>query len=430
MPQIYPTSVVQSSAYPSKSVSISLQPGRGTLIDQLLVVLWLFAIPLEFPMASAFRYPVTLLVLLAVMARWRDVVPLLKRGALFFLLPALCLLSALWSDAPLLSVRFGLFMTIGLIICAYTAARLDHRQFVVAIFAGSAILMIGSLIFMRTTFVGGLDGGYAMIGIFPHKNVLGMRMLILLIAAIAIILDHGYGKFWRLAGLAIIAPALYLLFGSNSATALVLLFTAGLLTATLGGVWRPAAKIHGLRLVLAASAVIALAGASLIVTNVYRINPYTEILERLDKDSSLTGRTEIWRIGNQIIEDHPVTGVGAGSFWRPGVDKATRISSMFDTENNQFWFHNAYYEVTVHLGIVGLILFLITIGKAYWILIQHWLMQQRVIDGFIVTIAAILLVRTFTESELFSVFLMNPMIFWTGVFMALLPTQRRVRPTN
>ncbi len=407
------------SANGTKRFQLSLQRGRGTIIDQFLVILWLIVIPLEFPLASALRYPVTAMVLLAAALHYRDVIPLLKRGRLFFLLPALCLLSTLWSDAPLLSIRFGTFMAVGLVICAYTAARLDHRQFVVMVFISSALLMIGSLLFMQTAYVGGLDGGYAMIGIFPHKNVSGMRMLVLMIAAIAIFLDRGYAPFWRLGALAIMPPAIYLLLGSNSATALVLLLTAGLMVASLGGVWKPAANVRGLRLVIAALAIVTFSGGSLFVANVYRIDPYTELLSKLDKDSTLTGRTDIWAVGNEVIADRPILGLGAGAFWRPGVDRATRIATMFDAENNQFWFHNAYYEVTVHLGFFGLIVFLITFFHAYKLLIGHWLQHQQAIDAFILTIAAILFVRTFTESEIFSVFIMNPMIFWTGVFMAI-----------
>ena len=174
-----------ASSPQSKAFSLSFHRGRGGIVDQMLVLMWLIAVPLEFPMASALRYPVAALVLVAIALHRHDVVPLLRRGSFFFLLPALCLLSALWSAAPFLSIRFGLFMALGLIICAYTAARLDYRQFVVMVFLSGALLMIGSLLFLESAYVGGLNGGYAMIGIFPHKNVLGMRMLVLIIAALA-----------------------------------------------------------------------------------------------------------------------------------------------------------------------------------------------------------------------------------------------------
>ncbi|MCI5047550.1 MAG: O-antigen ligase family protein [Aquisalinus sp.] len=424
-----PHTTLHTSAGTGRALNLTLQRGRGTIIDQLLVILWLIVIPLEFPMAAFLRYPATALVLLATIVYWRDVLPLLKRGAFFFLLPALCLLSTLWSDAAMLSIRFGAFMAVTLVICAYTAARLDYRQFVVTVFVASSLLMIGSLLFGQTAYVGGLDGGYAMIGIFPHKNVLGLRMLILIIAAIAILLDRRYAPIWRLAAPVMMLPALYLLLGSNSATALVLLFAGGLLTALIGGIWPLAGRVPGLRPLLISGSIVFIGFAGLAVANIYQVNPYTAFLERLDKDTTLTGRTQIWEVGNQLIEEKPVIGLGAGAFWRPDVNQATRISTLFGAENNQFYFHNAYYEVMVHLGVVGLILFLITMGKAYWLLIRQWLTAPQAQDGFILTIAAILLVRSFTESELFSVFIMNPMIFWTGVFMVLFSDLRRRQTT-
>lgn len=414
------TPFMQRALNPTGKVfSLSVQRGRGTIIDELLVMLWLVAIPLEFPMASAFRYPAALLVLLAAFVYRHEVFPILKRGSVFFALPALCLLSTLWSDAPFSSIRFGLFMALGLVICAYTAARLDQRQFVIAVLLTSAVLCLASLLFMRTTFVGGLDGGWAVIGVFPHKNVLGVRMLVLVIAALAVLLGKGYERHWRLLALLVLVPAIFLIIKSNSATALVLLLGGGAMIASLGGLWRPASHVRGLRSAMAALALITLAGGGLIAANIYKVNPYTTLLEKLGKNENLTGRTYIWDVANKVIAERPVVGVGAGAFWRPGVNQATRIATTFNAVNNQFYFHNTYYEATVHLGFIGFIVFLLSMGIAYKTLIINWLQHQNSRDGFFITIATILFLRSFTESELFSVFLMNPMIFWTGVFMAL-----------
>lgn len=402
-----------------KAFSLSLQRGKGTIIDELLVIAWLIAVPLDFPMASAFRYPVTLLVLMALIAHRREIMPLLKRGSFLFALPLLCVVSMLWSDVPLLSLKFGAFMAASLAIAAYSAARLDQRQFVVAVLIATTFMCIGSLLFMRTAFVGGLDGGYAVIGIFPQKNVLGGRMLILLIAALCVLMDHRYQKVWRLLALVMMLPALYLLFRSNSATAVILLAGGSFVVLSLGGIWRPAAFIRGLRPAIAAFAVMAVGAGGLYLANVEQVNPYTEILDRFGKDTSLTGRTQIWEMGNQVIAESPILGKGANAFWQPGINKATHISRLFYVEDNRFYFHNAYYEVMVHLGIIGLIVFMIVMMKMYYTLLTDWFMHQRVLDPFFIGFAAILLVRSFTESELFSVFLMQPMILWVGVFMAL-----------
>ena len=406
-------------APPGKAFPLTLQRGRGTIVDQLIVIAWLLAIPMEFPMAAPLRIPVALLVLVAAVIHYRDVLPLVKQGALFFILPGLCFVSLLWSDAPLLTLRFSVFLILTLIICAFTAARLDHRQFVTAVLISGSILCLASLAFMRTAFVGGVDGGYAVIGVFPQKNVLGMRMLVLIIAALCVLMDHRYEKLWRALALAMLAPAMFLLLQSQSATSLILVIAVGFMVLTLGGIWRPAARIRGLRPALVALAVMAFGAGSLYVVNVERINPYMEVLDRLGKDTSLTGRTTIWAVGNEVIAERPVLGVGAGAFWRAGVNEATWLARAFHIENNEFYFHSAYYEATVALGFVGLVVFLITLGVLYWTVIKDWLIRQRQLDPFFIGIAAILFIRTFVESELFSVLLMNPMILWVGVFLAV-----------
>lgn len=392
---------------------------RATIIDLLLVILWIIVLPLDFPLAAPIRYPVAALVIIVAVIHYRDVLPLLKRSLIFFLLPGLALLSVLWADFPTYALRFSLLMSVGLMIALYTAARLNHRQLVICVFIAMSLLCLASFAYMQKAYVGGLDGGWAVIGVFPHKNVLGGRMVLLLIAAYSILFDKDYAPFWRLAAMAMQFPAWYLIFACNSATALLLALGVTVMLATLGGVWRNASRVKGLRPVLVAIALMGMGLGSLYLVNVERINPYTEVLEKLGKDQNLTGRTDIWEVGNRVIKERPILGRGAGSFWRPGVSKATQISTQFQAENNQFYFHNAYYEVTVHLGVVGLALFIFTFFKAYYWLIRDWLRHQNNRDPFFMALGSVLLLRTMTESELFSVFLANPVIFWTGVFLAL-----------
>lgn len=399
--------------------SPSLMAGKGTIIDQLLVVLWLIVLPLDFPMAEPLRYPVAALMMLAAAVHYRDILPLLRRALPFFLLPGMAFLSILWADFPFQALRFGILMSAGMVIALYTAARLDHRQIVVCVFIAISLLCLASLANMQRAYVGGVDGGWAVIGVFNHKNVLGGRMVLLLTAALAILLDRRYPQFWRIAALVMHLPAWFLIFKANSATALLLGVGVTLMMTGLGGVWRPAAMVRGLRPAIAALALMLAGAGSLYLVNVERINPYTTALEKLGKDESLTGRTEIWKAGNRVIAKRPVLGTGAGSFWRPGVSVATQVSTRFHAENNLFYFHNAYYEVTVHLGFIGLAVFLFVFFRAFRFLIVDWWQRQKNTDPFFLTLATVALLRTLTESELFMVLMTNPLLVWTGVFLAL-----------
>lgn len=400
-------------------LNLTLEKGRGNIIDQLLIITWIIVLPLDFPMAGPLRYPVALLVILAAAIHYRQVLPAVVRGGIFFLVPAFSLLSVLWADFPFHALRVGILSGVGLIVAAFTASRLDHRQLVVCVFVGVGLLCLASLANLRMTLVGGIDGGWAVIGVFPHKNVLGNRMVLLIAAAMAIILDKRYSGHWRIAAAIMLVPAWYLIFRSNSATALLLGVGVTGLLAALGGLWRPGARIRGMRPILAILGIMVIGGGGLWLTNVARVDLYAETLENFGKDRSLTGRTDIWAVGMDQIEERPLLGVGAGSFWRPGVSEATQISTRFGAENNQFYFHNVFIEVMVHVGIVGLVIYIAVSGIAFWVLFSDWWRNQRELDAFFVAVASMLLLRMMTESEMFMVFLLNPLIFWVGVFIAL-----------
>jgi len=75
------------------------------------------------------------------------------------------------------------------------------------------------------------------------------------------------------------------------------------------------------------------------------------------KDTSLTGRTEIWWIMAEHIRLHPFLGSGYGAYWTaapvPGTDSyefVTRMGSFYPGSA-----HNGYLEILNDLGWVGLL---------------------------------------------------------------------------
>ena len=399
--------------------SHALQTGKGNMLDELLTILWLIVLPLEFPMAAPLRYPVALLMLVMIGLHWRDMIPALKRARLFFLLPALALLSALWAAAPFEAIRFAVLMSIGLLVALYTATRLNHRQFVVAVLISSTILMVASLFNMQRQFVGGIDGGYAVIGVFPQKNVLGVRMLILSFAGLIALSDKNYDPVWRLLGGAILLPAAILLFKAQSATAVLLYLALISLLGFLVLIWRAAIRVRGLRALLLSALVAIGSLGGLLLSNLLRFDPWKDGLQALGKSTTLTGRTDIWQVALDAIEKNPLLGVGAGNFWRDEVNAAVIIANQFQHEGSQFYFHNAYLESGVALGLPGMLLFIALFFTGLFLLVRHWWQNQSRLDPFFVAIAMMLFLRSFTESEMFSTLLMNPLILWVGVFFAL-----------
>lgn len=398
-----------------------LQPGKGLWWEQWLVTAWLTSISFSFFGDGPLRYALAFVFIIAGIRYRREWLSTARRGPLVFALPALCVLSALWSGVPLHSIRFGALMLLSLGVCIYIASRLDRRQLMISFLIASTILCLLSLLDPSTRELGGARG-VADLGVFAHKNVLGKRMLLLLVVGLAIALDTKFSRLRRALAMLTTLPAIHLIVRSNSTTAWLLAIGLGTLVVGLSLVWHPAGRIRGLRALIAAVAVSIAAASGLFVADVLRINPYQIVLEASGKDATLTGRTEIWAMGDQVVAQRPLLGAGAAGFWRPGVDEALILLHRFRVKDSyRFYFHNAYYEVAVHLGLVGLAIFLTTLSWALVVVIRDWLRRGDPTGAFLLGIAVYTLANSATESELFSALQLGPMMFWTAVFLSQVP---------
>lgn len=81
------------------------------------------------------------------------------------------------------------------------------------------------------------------------------------------------------------------------------------------------------------------------------------LLEPLDRDDTLTGRSQIWRVLIAYISDHWRFGAGYGSFWYIGS-----ASPVYDYAKGGSWFeiasqgHNGYLDVASQIGLSGLVI--------------------------------------------------------------------------
>jgi O-antigen ligase len=91
------------------------------------------------------------------------------------------------------------------------------------------------------------------------------------------------------------------------------------------------------------------------------------LLGRAEDPSTLTGRTPFWE--NDLLPyfvKSPITGYGYDSFWTP--DRVERIAPA------RGWFfpdsHNSLIEVTLGLGLVGLVLYLAVFAIALYVSVR------------------------------------------------------------
>ena len=199
-------------------------------------------------------------------------------------------------------------------------------------------------------------------GIVGNANILGMLALLgLIVFALRLAARKGspvWGWFWLLAALATIAL-------TRSSTVIVAAVAVTLTAAFLGIVRRTAGVA---RLVAFVCGAIVVAGG--VVAAVVARGP---ILAALGKSSDLTYRFEIWETVGALAAERPVVGWGWVSYWAPWVHPFDDLIVIRGVTYLQA--HNAWLDVFLQLGAVGLALFgLFVIGA----LVRSWGMAAEI----------------------------------------------------
>lgn len=260
------------------------------------------------------------------------------------LIPAWCILSALWSNEPELSLRLGIQLGLTFVIAVVMASRLSPKTFVrVALFA-FGVAAIASLLFGHVR----ADGG-GWTGIFGSKNEFAFAMSVLMLLSLATLLRlRGAGtRLLALAGL-VLGGALLAL--GQSAGAFLSTGLAGLIGLGLVGLRHlPRAG----RAVLFGISTLGLAALVLLAIE-HRTALMGAVLDVTGKDVTLTGRTDLWAEGLREIAAYPFLGQGFQAFWVLGNPVAEAMWAAYGiTSKSGFHFHNTWLSNAVEIGLVG-----------------------------------------------------------------------------
>lgn len=108
------------------------------------------------------------------------------------------------------------------------------------------------------------------------------------------------------------------------------------------------------------------AGALLLLT--YR----AQIFSMIGKSPDMTGRTTIWKIVLDLIDQRPIQGWGWTSYWVPWVEPYNGLVVLNGIPYYQA--HNAFLDVWLQLGVVGLGLFVLLVGITF---VRIWRLAVR-----------------------------------------------------
>ncbi len=278
-------------------------------------------------------------------------------------LAGFAVLSAAWSQDPVLSIRrslpFGLAALFGMYLAMRHTLRRQLALFEIAFLllaAGSAVLALGfpSLGLDAST---GHAGNWQ--GVFTQKNACGRAMVF----ATAVVFAQGRLNLRRLASLGVFLVVLGLS-GSRGAWVIEALLLA-------------VAVCHALltRLVRTSrtSVVSLILGAALTLSVLGKL--YFPVLAKLvGRDPTLTGRTAIWAQVWVAILKRPWLGYGFSAFWRG--TKGASFEVIVALKFVLFHAHNGYLEIWLELGAAGLLLFALSYFRA-WQRLWPTLLEER-----------------------------------------------------
>jgi exopolysaccharide production protein ExoQ len=332
-----------------------------------------------------------------------------------------CGTSVLWSDFPDVAFKRW-FRALGDVVMVLIV--LSDPNWLVALrrllARVSFVTVPLSIVFIRyysqlgRTYTRGGVGTWT--GVATDKNGLGMICLVFGLASLFRFLQ----MYWRKKGIrqtgpliahgAVFAMASYLLWEAHSATAFACFFLAGG-PMVLTWLFRWARKPAFVNIMVLASLGVAFSALFLSVG--------TGMLTDLGRDSTLTGRTNIWHFALGMVES-PVLGTGFESFWLG--PRLARMMVLIDQGVNQA--HNGYIEVFLNLGWVGIALLTVILLNAYRRIVidLRWMTQAASLrlGYFIVAV-----VYNFTEAGFKT---MNPV--WIAFLVAAMVVPKVPLPEN
>jgi len=289
---------------------------------------------------------------------------------LIFLVPLLTLISTFWSASQGHTFYIAFQFIYTTIFGVWLGATYSPKKLFIALFLAGSVGIILSVINGHLQFIRAYDdyNGF-LIGIFTHKNQLGRAIIIFSVAMLVVALASK--RLSIITVLAFLTLALLVpLKQSESATSLIMF----LLVLTLPVVWLFIRGTDSMRLIFVFSSIGALM-LGLAATTMVDIDLVNTLLGKLGKDSTLTGRTEIWAVGWEMVQWKPILGLGFDAFWAAGLfDEGANIFEIHGEAINGF--HNTYLEVLVSTGIVGEIFFIATLSAVLF-RVFRWLYLER-----------------------------------------------------
>ena len=304
--------------------------------------------------------------IIVLLARQTSVASVLRRNWPILLFVLYCAISITWSDYPFVALKRWIKSLGDYVIVLIVLTEHDRSHAVKQVLARVGFLLLPlSVLFINyypalgRYYARHWDSTQFFVGVADNKNMLGMTCMVFGFAASWRVLEAWSGPRRDRAKALIVhgtvlAMAIWLLIKSDSKTSLIcFVATSGLIAAhTLLKVARKRVVVHIMVAVVIVSSFSALF-----------LGIGGGVLETMGRNSTLTGRTQIWEVLLKV-PINPVVGTGFESFWLG--ERLARLWAMPELYNiNINEAHNGYLETYLNLGMVGLAFILGLMATGY-----------------------------------------------------------------
>jgi exopolysaccharide production protein ExoQ len=321
------------------------------------------------------------------------VVALLTRDIFLIAFLFLIGLSAFWSDTPSVTLKSSLVYLETSLIAIYVAKQYPWQELFKIAKWTSLILLILSFFNSLTGSGKDLDGAWQ--GVLGHKNQFCFMMVftgvLWFINALYNPKQRNFSVFITL--LSIVA----INFGKSGASRVILVCLIGL--------WFYLGAAKKLSAQWAFVSVVLFMILSVCLTIIVTENLEFIVVDTLNKDLTLTGRTDFWPLIINKINERPFLGYGIDGFWQMwrGPDNPARTIIVAKTQFSPPHSHNGFLDLACDLGYVGLALFIASfvssIAKAVIYLGQAKMPEA----GLPLLVIAYILMTNMTETGLLGV---------------------------
>jgi O-antigen ligase len=366
-----------------------------------------------YPELRALQLPPYIAIGLLILAHPRNFIQTLRANLVHLVLPAIVVLSLLWTNDFAITFRRVFAFVIPTVFALYLASRYTERGVIRILFlsmlgcfalSGLYIALIPSVGVMHFEMPGIWRGA------FTHKNVLGPIVLHTGLFAVGAWI-HGIVKTRSL--VAIVLATCVMVVGSRSVTSLV-----GFLALVYALPLFAIGRIDGRWL-----AVYACVTLAVLVGMVPFVRDIGQIMEAFGKDASLTGRLPLWGYVLAFASDRFLLGYGYGAFWAVGNSPGEVIRGLVGW--NPPHAHNALLQAIGDVGLVGATALVVSVAVTATRACRRAAWAKSGADVFPLMALWILLVLSVSEARL-----LEPNSLDWLIYMSIAAGMVRLRPAQ